>query len=198
MPSKVNGKYKFAGSVEFQPNLHPKYILHNGFGGTYFRDIHNPKTKKWHRNGHTRVPKSWLKGLDIATEVESQRYSKNFNKYGVKCGASYEYWIQQGWIKDSLDPYGWYEWYINFFRGRRSPDDTRQIKRWANIAGSKGRFRLNLCGKIWKKGHGKYDQAVKLVNDYTISPVIRQTLLHWGYELTKADFHKYCKDKGYI
>jgi len=26
-------------------------------------------------------------------------------------------------------------------------------------------------------------------NDYTISPKIRQTLLHWGYELTSRDFN---------
>ena len=32
-----------------------------------------------------------------------------------------------------------------------------------------------------KDSSGKYD-------NYSISPKIRQTLLHWGYELTEKDF----------
>ena len=31
----------------------------------------------------------------------------------------------------------------------------------------------------------------KEYNDPSVSPVIRQVLLHWGYELTKRDFEKY-------
>ena len=27
-------------------------------------------------------------------------------------------------------------------------------------------------------------------NDFKISPKIRQTLLHWGYELTSKDYNK--------
>lgn len=30
--------------------------------------------------------------------------------------------------------------------------------------------------------------AGKAYNDPSVSPVVRQTLLHWAYELTKADF----------
>ena len=35
--------------------------------------------------------------------------------------------------------------------------------------------------KMIRNSGSKYD-------DYSISPKIRQTLLHWGYELTKNDF----------
>ena len=35
--------------------------------------------------------------------------------------------------------------------------------------------------KIIKDNVGKFD-------DYSISPKIRQILLHWGYELTEKDF----------
>ena len=35
--------------------------------------------------------------------------------------------------------------------------------------------------KMIKNSDSKYD-------DYSISPKIRQMLLHWGYELTKKDF----------
>jgi len=30
-------------------------------------------------------------------------------------------------------------------------------------------------------------------DDPKVSPVVRQTLLHWGYELSAADFEKYAK-----
>ena len=42
------------------------------------------------------------------------------------------------------------------------------------------RFRGKLVKMIRDVG-GKFD-------DYSISPKIRQILLHWGYELTKTDF----------
>ena len=55
--------------------------------------------------------------------------------------------------------------------------DKRQINRWKKIV---SRFRGKLV-KIIKNSGGKYD-------DYSISPKIRQIVLHWGYELTKKDF----------
>jgi len=73
--------------------------------------------------------------------------------------------------------------YCRFFQGRRSHDDARQISRWSKCAGLKGRWRNQLCGRIAaarSDGSG-WDDA-------TISPVIRQTLLHWAYELNEADW----------
>ena len=32
-------------------------------------------------------------------------------------------------------------------------------------------------------------------DDYTVSPVIRQVLLHWGYELSAKDLEAYKKEK---
>ena len=60
--------------------------------------------------------------------------------------------------------------------GRRSSDDERQIKRWVSIV---SRFKGILSCMIKDKGT-KFD-------DYTISPKVRQTLLHWGYELVESD-----------
>ena len=86
------------------------------------------------------------------------------------------------WI-DKQDPYGWFQWYCRFYQGRRSNDDERQIKRWSNLAGPNGRFRKRLMNMIIKKKTN--------YNDETVSPVIRQTLLHWGYELTSSDLSKH-------
>ena len=43
-----------------------------------------------------------------------------------------------------------------------------------------GRVRDKLV-KLIKDAGSKYD-------DYSVSPKIRQSLLHWGYELTEEDF----------
>ena len=58
-----------------------------------------------------------------------------------------------------------------------SKDDKRQINRCKKIV---SRFRGKLV-KMIKNSGSKHD-------DYSISPKIRQILLHWGYELTEKDF----------
>ena len=43
----------------------------------------------------------------------------------------------------------------------------------------------------WKKSLvNKVVRANKHWNDASVSPVVRQTLLHWAYELTEADFDR--------
>lgn len=75
--------------------------------------------------------------------------------------------------------------YCRFYQGRRTPDDERQIGRWAGIAGPRGRWRNNLIAKVVAAGAD--------YNDASVSPVVRQTLQHWGYDLTQADFTGYAK-----
>ena len=175
----------FKDYPEFKPNLTPKQVLRMGsFGGTYFRNIQSGVTGKKH-SGKTAIkeyPKDWFKGINIEKKVISQEYDKNVNTYKVKCGSSLQDWEKSNWI-DKQDPYGWFQWYCRFYQGRRSKDDERQIKRWLNLAGPNGRFRKRLMNMIIKKKTN--------YNDETVSPVIRQTLLHWGYELTSSDLSKH-------
>ena len=79
------------------------------------------------------------------------------------------------WI-NFIDTYGWIQWYFRYWLGRRSLDDERQIIRWKGIV---SRFKGKLM-KMIEDVHGKFD-------DYTISPEIRQILLHWACELAKSD-----------
>jgi hypothetical protein len=88
-----------------------------------------------------------------ATECDK---SKNYFK--AISGTSLDYWESKGWIA-AQDPYGWVEWYCNFYYGRRSPDDDRQIKRWLAFAGPNGRFRTRKSK----------------------SAIVRQGLLQWAY-----------------
>ena len=174
----------------FIPNVTPKDVIRMGsFGGTYFRPIYSSITKRNYTSKDviSEYPKTWFKGLDIEKMVTSEKYDKKVNKYGVKCGSSLEVWEENNWINEE-DPYGWFQWYCRFYRGRRSDDDERQIKRWLNLTGPNGRFKKRLMNEIIKKK--------KKYNDPTVSPVIRQVLLHWGYELTKKDLDDYKRRKG--
>lgn len=174
---------KFEDYPDFRPNLTPREIfLLGSFGGTYWRPIKSAITGKNHKNRHKKYPKSWWQNINNKyLTTDYTKYDKKLNKYGVKVGSTLEFWEDKGWIT-KRDPYGWIEWYCNFYNGRRSKDDEWQIKRWKNIASETGRFRKWLIKQI-KNKKGK-------LNDYTISPAIRQTLQHWGYQLTKGDLNK--------
>mgnify|MGYP001407978595 CR=1 FL=1 len=174
---------------QFKPNKTPKQVFKMGaFGGTYFRPIYSSVTGKNYTPGEAMrgLPKSWFQGLDMEKMVTSSKYDKKINKYKVKCGSSLESWESSGWI-NKQDPYGWFQWYSRYCTGRRTSDDERQIGRWLKLAGPNGRFRRTLMNKIIKKKTTH--------DDFTVSPVIRQVLLHWGYQLTKKDLEQYKKSK---
>jgi len=179
------GQIVFAGYPEFRPNKTPKEVFKLGaFGGTYYRPISSKVTKKKYSNQDKEYPKSWFTGIDQDMYVTSSICRPKINRYKVKSGSSLIYWEKKGWIK-AQDPYGWFQWYCRFYQGRRSDDDERQIKRWLGIAGDKSRFRNRLIKMC--------DQKNKSYNDETVSPVIRQLLLQWGYELTLKDSRDYLK-----
>jgi len=183
MPKKnTYGEIIFKDYPEFRPNRTPREMFKAGImGGTYWRPIYSIITKKSYKNQHKKFPTSWWKGIpDEWMTLDYKNYDKKINKYGVKVGTTLRYWETHLWITH-YDPYGWIEWYCNFYRGRRCPDDERQIKRWLGVAGRNSRFRKNLINQI-KRAKAKW-------NDFSISPKIRQTLLHWGYELTLRDFN---------
>jgi len=178
---KVNSKRTIKNHPDFKPNQSPKQVFKKGaFGGTYFRPINSSITGKSYRSSDVirEYPKSWFSGINIETHVTSSKYDKKINKYGVKCGSSLEDWESSGWIVEQ-DPYGWFQWYCRYYKGRRTKDDERQIERWKKLAGPNGRFRKRLINMI-KKKNTTYD-------DETVSPVIRQVLLHWAYELRPGD-----------
>jgi hypothetical protein len=174
---KKSGLLIFAGAKEFTPNRSPEQVLRSGsFGGTYFRPIHSGVTNVSYNAKDvldSTVDPTWIEGLNMSL-LTSSTYRAHVNKYGVKCGGSLGMWESSGWIADS-DPYGWFQWYCRFYQGRRCSDDSRQISRWLKSAGIKGRFRSQLCNKILA--------ANTKCDDASISPVIRQTLLHWGLEI---------------
>jgi len=169
--------------ASFCPTATPAQVLQAGaFGGTYFRDISSAVTGERHTDAWAELPRQWIKSLDISAQLARpwSQYDARVNKYGAKCGNTLEEWETSGWIK-SQDPYGWFQWYCRFFQGRRTEDDARQISRWLKVCGPTGRWKGNLIAKCLKQG--------RRFNDPTVAPAVRQSLLHWAYELTEHDFN---------
>lgn len=180
MPTKI----RFDDHPEFQPNMTPKEMFEIGImGGSYFRKIKSPDTGKVYKNHHKKF--KFLRGIP-KEKVYAQEYDPSVNKYGVEVGTSYEYWMEKGWIREDIDPYGWIEWYCNFYNGRRSDDDERQIKRWKGIAGKHGRFRLQLvnlrAADKKSKRKSKSTKSKSKSKKKKEHKRLRQTLLHWAYD----------------
>ena len=101
----------------FKPQLSPKKMLELGvFGGSYFEG----KIKEY--------PKSWFVKAKLSKTFDIEK-----NYFRVKAGLSRKHWIEKGWIFKE-DPFGWFQWYCRFTKGRRIPKiDSIQIKRWKNF-----------------------------------------------------------------
>jgi hypothetical protein len=153
-------KIFFEDFEDFTPDFTPIEILKLGsFGGTYFYNI--KIIEPW----NTVVPdvfyKLVLEQLSPKLYVNI-KYNTLYNKHKVKCGSNYDEWLYSGWIRYQ-DPYGWYNWYVNFYYGRRSVDDIRQISRWFSF----------------KARHSA--MYIKFPN----SKKTMQNLLHWGINYDK-------------
>jgi len=174
-PKLIDGFYLFKDFPEFRPNVSPKKMFESGvFGGTYWTPLKSGVTGKIMRNDYQKY-KWFAKISDKYLVTKRENYDKKLNKYGTKVGTSLEYWEEKGWIT-KYHPRGWVQWYCDFFIGKRCPDDQRQISRWLGVAGPKGRFSRRLINMIVTK-KTRYD-------DRSVSPKIRQTLLHWACEIS--------------
>ncbi len=169
--------------MDFSPNLSPKEIIRLGsFGGIYFYD----------ENGRIDInykefPSEWFEGLDDSFYI-SKKYNRKINYFKIKSGLSQEEWEEKGWI-NRQDPRGWFQWYCRYYIGRRTDDDDRQIKRWNNFCGKKGRWRNYIYSKIHQKGTS--------IEDISFSLAVRQSLLHWGYMINNPDFEMWKEQNGF-
>jgi hypothetical protein len=137
---------------DFKPDLTPKEMLELGvFGGKYMTDCRKE------------FPKSWFKKAKLCHDFHDPK----LNLFGINASQPLSYWIDKGWIYHE-DPRGWFQWYCRYYRGRRCPDDRRQIKRWKAIQRHIAQLR-----KHCKKG------------DAHCRPKQRQAILHWAYDSRK-------------
>ena len=139
------------------------FMIFQHLGNTTFcAVIYSSVNGKWYK-------KSWNKFKqlkDIDQKYYYSNYYVNVNKYSVKCGRSLTFWKKNGWV-NSIDPYGWFQWYFKYLLCKGYADDERQTNRWKQIV-------------LIKDAGNKFD-------DCSNSLKIRQILLNWDYELTEKD-----------
>jgi len=135
----------------FAPAYTPKEMIELGvFEGTYVRAIGN-------------LPKSWTKSKKVLAHGEDGDVS--LNKFGVGSRLPLRTWKEKGWIR--TDAGGWFEWYCNYYRGRRlGEEDEWQIKRWRSFVA---------------RHQGQVTKAGKLKDESTRRKQ-RQGLLQWAWD----------------
>ena len=112
--------------MEFNQNITPIDVIKKGaFGGTYFRNIYSNVSNKWYKN-------SW-KEFEELKDIDKKYYCSYFHDVGLNCyhvevGTSLRFWESKGWINE-IDPYGWFQWYFRYWKGRKREDDIRQMNR---------------------------------------------------------------------
>ena len=138
---------------EFGCSYTPREMLDMGiFEGTYIRAI---KKTKWIPDEILKHPKYLKKG---------EPPDVNINYYGVKSRLSLKEWQKRGWIMSDVN--GWFEWFCNYFYGRRlGEEDRTQIKRWKSFVARHSAQVVKNC----KKG------------DKNCRPAQRQGLLQWAW-----------------
>ena len=137
---------------DFRPELTPKELLALGvFGGKYMSDC------------SAEFPADWFEVAKICPE----RHDPKLNYFGVNASQPLSVWRSKGWIYHE-DPRGWFQWYCRYHRGRRGPDDERQIRRWRAV-------RRHIAQLKKHCRHG----------DLNCRPRQRQALLHWAYDSRK-------------
>jgi hypothetical protein len=151
-------------NIGFKPDYNPIQMFELGiFGGAYFKE------KKDVKNWQVSVDKKFIKDLNKSSCIRNDIdgvFHKQKNKYKVDCGSTYDQWCDKDWINHELDPYGWVNWYINYYYGRRvSSEDEKQIKRWKQ-------FKARHLGMLKSRGE-KY----KLPENNLKT---KQNLLHWA------------------
>ena len=122
---------------EFEPFGSPAELLELGvFGGTYFDDMPDAIPASWH------VTRCYY--------------------FGKRASKPRQWWIDRNLITPH-DPLGWFQWYCNFYRGRRVSVDQWQIDRWRKFDSRHG-------AQVRLRGNG----------DLKCRAGQRQSLLHWA------------------
>ena len=136
----------------FRPELTPREMLALGvFGGRYMTDCREEFPANWFRNAR----------------LSPTRHDPTMNYFGVNASLPLSEWRRKGWIHRD-DPRGWFQWYCRYYRGRRSLDDERQIRRWRQMARHVAQVRQGCQPR-----------------DHDCRRRQRQALLHWAYDSRK-------------
>ena len=133
----------------FEPQLTPREMLALGvFGGKYMTDCRNE------------FPASWFR----SAKLSPGHRDPSLNFFGVNASQPLAEWRKKKWVRQQ-DPRGWFQWYCRYYSGRRSEDDSRQIRRWRQMARHVAQVRQGCISR-----------------DLDCRRRQRQALLHWAYD----------------
>ncbi|MGL5749032.1 MAG: hypothetical protein ACRCXT_00780 [Paraclostridium sp.] len=145
---------------KFYPRYTPKEMLDLGvFGGTYLNSVRD------------KYPKEWFNGNKVLNPGNKPDYSLNL--YKIKSGLSLSEWENNKWIL--TDNLGWFEWYCNYYLGRRLPEDEVQINRWRNFC-------------------NRFSASIHSNNKDTHNDALKQALLQWSFNW--EDTFKECQSSN--
>ena len=175
LPKTSGGVIRFEDYPDFQPNLTPEKMFRLGsFGGSYWRPIYSGVLRKNLKNAHKKYPDSWWKGIP-AHHLTSPKCDISINKYKVRVGTSLEFWEQKKWIT-KYHPYGWVQWYCDFYTGKRSPTMKDKL-----ADGNLWLVQTVAFVNIWSlRSKGNTNLIPRKASKIMMYLQIRQVLQHWG------------------
>jgi hypothetical protein len=166
-------KITFPDYGEFEPDYTPLQMVKLGvFGGNYFaREHYSENYNDFPEQFKIDMAEAGLCENAIKSKLKS-RYDLRKNMFAVYCGSSLDQWIDRNWIFEQ-DKYGWFEWYIKFYYGRRVKFmDTKQIMRWLSFKARHGGMLRSQTNRIERL-------------NLSMAKKTRQNLLHWAIDSTK-------------
>lgn len=142
-------------AADFKPRYTPSQMLTEGvFGGKYCNDQ------------ILEFPASWYEDSRLSPEGNNSE----MNRFKGESRTGLNNWVDEGWL-NSVDPRGWFEWYMRYYLGRRiddefegQPYDRYQINRWKSFARHFGQVKANCAA-----------------NDMECRVNQRQALLQWSW-----------------
>jgi hypothetical protein len=166
----------FAGFYRYKQNMN-KYseyfstchtpeemALMGVFGGGYFYEQAIPNTEFDRQADKTPEILSW-------PNLRNCPDFKKVNHFHIRAGLDFFWWRDKG-LLDPMDPYGWYQWYINYHSGRRTYDDARQIDRFRSFVSRQWK---GLANKMERRGE-------PMGNARELYPRACQSMLQWGWD----------------
>ncbi|AXH70904.1 hypothetical protein [Vibrio phage BONAISHI] len=197
---------------EFGPFYTPEQMASMGtFEGRYWESVAKSGKKPI---GNL---KSWGKYDNVVSFSKEERDPKKYNKYGIKSRSSLGEWRKNGWLTPN-SPFGWYQWYIHFFYGRREiefknkSEDAWQIGRFRSfvarhVGGAKARGgasdkqKQGLLQWGWNHDHSFTDERI-LTNAKKMARIVKaevvtmdEFLIEYGFKEAPKE-KKEDKDKG--
>jgi hypothetical protein len=180
LPSKVileDGVIKFKDNRSFVTCYSPLRMIELGiFGHGYFgiKDVDDSEFRKI-----LNLIPNFAEQIDDGIREKILLSPQNFslNRYGTNAGLDHTAWLENKWII-SDDPYGWFNWYIQFYYGRRHRDDFRQINRFRSFVKRHRGMLAGFCQKAnvpIEQAEFKYQKTcqglLQWAWDHTVDPV---------------------------